>query len=243
MDLHREQTIVASNFCRNSCCCIDPMDDALSLYTVVRIFTQSLRHYRRVYRGYLTVSVDVASLCFDDITAPQTDALTQNQSFEFLLACCRKSSLSIQISGQELNLALTLRVIRRMICHHNTSGASRLVIWSLSGFNTAMARGAVIEIIADSTLEHGDVDYTVRPRCAHLLAKMPQRRGCVAAPTHTGNGWHPWVIPATNNAGIDKKLQLSLTGDRIVDVQAGKFILSRPGGTGRLSINQSYNGL
>ena len=59
---------------------------------------------------------------------------------------------------------------------------------------------------------------------------MPQRRRCIAAPTHTGNGWHPRVVPAADDTGIDEKLQLSLTGDRIVDIQAGKFILPRSGG-------------
>ena len=84
-----------------------------------------------------------------------------------------------------------------------------------------------IQVVTDTELEYAHVDHAIRAGYANALAELANRRRRVAAATESAQRGHPRVIPAIHVLLVNQLLELALAGHGVVQVQAGKFVLTR----------------
>src|SRR5690606_24208801 len=69
--------------------------------------------------------------------------------------------------------------------------------------------------------------HAVTARYADHVAEIAHRTRGKTTATHTGNGRHARIVPASDDLFIDQKLQLTLRGNGVIQIQTTKFVLAR----------------
>jgi hypothetical protein len=97
----------------------------------------------------------------------------------------------------------------------------------LSGRSTAIARRALVQVLAHEELEQADVHDVLALGDADFVSKSPDRRGWKPAPADAGDRGHPRVVPAVHAFLVHKLEQLALAHHRVRQIQARELDLLR----------------
>ncbi len=88
------------------------------------------------------------------------------------------------------------------------------------------------QIVAHGGFQHRHIDDVFALGNADALGEFPQPFWRITTTTHAGNGGHARVVPAADALLVDQLQQLALAGNRVVQLQPGKFGLLRVAGDG-----------
>ena len=91
------------------------------------------------------------------------------------------------------------------------------------------ARGVRIEPIAHAGFQQAVIHHTVGFGNADTLAKIADGGCRVAAAAHAAQRDHTRIVPAADEAVFDEREAFAFTGDAVVEVEPGKFNLTRRG--------------
>src|SRR5690554_7201040 len=176
-----------------------------------------------------TVSVFFIVLALNDVGAFEADFATGAQA-EILLG-----RLFHEVVALDVNLAT----------EGQFTGAHRFVLGVVHGFHhlhlslgivgnddfhrvehSIYAHGPLVEVLAHTVLQQGNVDHIVAPCHTHAVGKHANAFGGVAPAAQARNGGHTGIVPARNDALLHQFEQLALTHYGVVEVEAGKFDLT-----------------
>jgi len=76
-------------------------------------------------------------------------------------------------------------------------------------------------------LKKRDINQILILGHANLRTEIPDCLGCVASPSHAGDGWHPRIIPSLHIFSFHEFDQPPLAENRVAEVEAGEFDLLR----------------
>ena len=82
-----------------------------------------------------------------------------------------------------------------------------------------------VEILADAEFKQAELDCGVRSGHADAAAELMQGFGRHSAAAHGAQCGHAGIVPAADNAGLDKLDELSLGKDGVRQIEAGEFRL------------------
>src|SRR5690606_25054886 len=89
------------------------------------------------------------------------------------------------------------------------------------------ARGVFVQVVTQCVFQHGHVHHAVTARYADHVAEVAHRTRGKTTATHTGNGRHTRIVPASDDLFIHQKLQLTRGGNGVIQIQTTKYVLTR----------------
>ncbi len=167
-------------------------------------------------------------LTLDDIAMLQANLTLWLQAEELLWSILHEILLlNVQLPGKWHIAMATIDWM--VLCQH----VLLLALWIIGNNNLQWTKNChhavscIIQIIPDAVLQHGYIHQAVGLGHAYFTAEVPQSSRSIATTTQSGNGRHPWIIPACYVSFFHQLTKLSLTSNGVGKVQTGKLNLTR----------------
>ncbi len=206
-----------------------PVDNPLDLAAVLRLGPEGVRIAAADQFDHRAVLVPDNLVTADDAGVAQPDFTTRAEAEELFRRVFHEiASLDIDLPGQQQLPFAQLRFLRMIRRRADNFIFRQVGNHHLERIKHRLPpRRRLVELLADTLLEHRQVDARIGLADTDPFTEGPDGGGRVAAPAHTDQGRHTGVIPAGDPFFGDQLQQLALAHDRVTEAEPGKFDLLR----------------
>ena len=206
------------------------MQGAFYLTVGVGAACQRLRVVCAVNGFHIALGIMIHTHTFDDVCTFQTHLLVRRQTEEFFRRILLKvAAFNPQLFAKRHGVLSAFRVFRIIGHEEGLLGISRIIVdYQLHGVNNrAHTGGYAIQVIAHCMFKQLNVVQSLIFGVADASHEILYAVGRKSATTQSADGRHARVIPTGHKTLLDKLQQFALAHNRIGQVQAVEFYLTR----------------